>query len=524
MSQASIESSEIDLRAVSAVKISWPVRLSLAAMVLATAFVRPGDTPYLLDEPNLMHTALLSNHQPSEHFGVHLPFTLCARNPTSGARQVHYGPAPLWLYQLILAITTDPILVMEIHALLLASLTALALVWLARSMNITPWLAVVMMFSPLLWLYHRRFWDISLCIPLSAMSIAAYADFLITRRASRLYVTAVFFAILPIVHLMSLALIVPIAGHFLIYGIRIFFKGRQGQNRRAGFLHLAGLLAIVAAINLLAWPYWESFLSPSSSKPYFVLLSRWKGWIYPLLGAQDLTAGRIDWGILGNEWYSTLPTPVARMAAIAQTVSLIGFVAVWGGTVLAAAAAWRVLRRSSVATVVDHAATIALGVFVCQCILDGTQRAYESPHYFNATWIAYVVFAWLAIGAMIRRFWARSILLRLALRMYAASLMIFLSTMIWKIAQDGGSDSLGYGTTLSEQVAAVRSIHRFSSAQTLMVAFEQWQTISGELISLNEMMPQPPGNYPLRRVLVRYRSAYPGDAHVVVEDFPPDAP
>ena len=48
-------------------------------------------------------------------------------------------------------------------------------------MKISAWLAVLVMLSPWMWYYSRQLWDNSFCIPLSAMTIAAYADYLATR-------------------------------------------------------------------------------------------------------------------------------------------------------------------------------------------------------------------------------------------------------------------------------------------------------------------------------------------------------
>jgi hypothetical protein len=512
VSQLAYQTPGAEPRALPSPRVCWPVRIALVVVVLATAFFRPGDISFLADESYLLHTALRFNHQPAHQYGFDLPFTVCVFNPTVGPRELHYGPAPVWLYQLILAVTTDPISVVEIHALLLASLTALALTWLARSIGVTPWLTVIVMLSPWLWLYHRMLWDNTLCVPLSALALGAYTDFLSTRRASRLYVIVGCLAVMPLVHPMSMALVAPLLAHMALFRGRALWKQKWG------------LLGVIVVINLLGWPYWNYLLSQASSTPFVQSFSLWKGWIFPFLGAQHLTAAGLDSAILGEEWYFNFPAPITWLVVIAQGISLLAFVAVWVGIILAIIRSKYVLRHPKEAAPIDHVAAIALGVFICQCILDGIGRAYDEPHYFNATWIAYVVFVWLTIDTLVRRVWQRSILVRVMLPMYAAALLIVLLAMIGKIARDGGTITRGYGTVLSEQVAAVRSLRQFSPARPPTLIFPQWQSVPGEMLTLLEMLPAQRGDLPRRLLVVRYRAAYPGDARIVVDDFPPNTP
>ncbi len=104
---------------------------ALIAIVSFTTFVFPGDVPFLRDEPMLLGDALLANHTPSRILGISLPFTPAAHG-LQGTRGVAYGPLPLWIYQLLLSLTHNPVAIVSMRAALVSASTALALLWLAR--------------------------------------------------------------------------------------------------------------------------------------------------------------------------------------------------------------------------------------------------------------------------------------------------------------------------------------------------------------------------------------------------------
>ncbi len=154
--------------------------LALALIVVATT-LRPGDAPWIADEPLLLYGAMYCNTTASHLWKIRLPFT-AAPYGLIGTRGVHYGPLAIWLDQIFLAFTHNPIIMIAIRAAAFSAITAAALYWLAKTLRVTPWLAVAVMLSPWLWLYSRQLWDNSLCIPLCAMLFAAYADFVLTHR------------------------------------------------------------------------------------------------------------------------------------------------------------------------------------------------------------------------------------------------------------------------------------------------------------------------------------------------------
>jgi len=526
-------------------------------VIVAAGMLRPGDVQFINDEPQLLYLAAKCNRTPSQTYGFAMPFTLSPIG-LQGTRGARYGPLPAWIYQLLLTISSNPLTVVRLHAALVGGITAAALAWLARTTRVTPWLAAVTMLSPWIWLYDRQLWDNSFNICLSAMTLAAYGDFLARGRAWSLWLTAFCAICMMLVHLMCLAILAPLAIHLASLGWR-------AMQRRGWALGGAAVIAVL--LGGLSWPYWY-FLVHNYSPSLPIGTSLWSGWFFPLLGGHHLTAAGLG-NILGDDWQYTTGRVLPYLVVAAQTISLAAYPAVWVGMILAFRSWRRVLNNRS-ATVADHLASVALGTWICQSLLDGNRRVSDGPQYFNATWIAYVIFAWMAVdwlwgaprlpspgtpgegwgegssdrnerrspcpllfepepqsrrpeyrarenGGMSHR----SGLLRTALPLYAASLLIVLGSMIYKIARDGGAWSDNYGVALDEQLRALAQIQQFSPASPRQICVHQWTDHPWVLErDLPALVPAPPGPRPTRRIIVGYRSAFPGDARLFVKDLP----
>jgi hypothetical protein len=476
------------------------------AVIVAAGMLRAGDVQFVNDEPQLLYLAVKCNRTESRTYGIKLPFTLSPIG-LQGTRGARYGPLPVWVYQLLLAISGDLLIVVRLHALLVGGITALALAWLARTIRVSGWLAVVTMLSPWIWLYDRQLWDNSFNICLSAMALAAYGDFLARGRSWSLWLAGLCALSMVLVHLMCLAILAPLAIHLAALG------WRSARRRTAA---LGGLAIVAAILGGLSWPYWDYLFhhySPSIPGDS----SLWGGWFFPLLGAHHLSAAGLG-NILGDDWQFTTGRVLPYLIVAAQTILLAAYPAVWAGMILAIRSCRRVLRGNSGATPSDHLAAIALGTWICQSLLDGNRRVSDGPQYFNATWIAYVIFAWIAADAL-WRVWA-SVLVRLALPVYAAALVIVLGSMVWKISRDGGAWSENYGVALAEQLRAVAQMQRFSNDSPREISVRQWTDHPWVLDKdFPALVPAPPGPRPRRQIIVEYRSAFPGDARLVVQDL-----
>jgi hypothetical protein len=469
--------------------------------------LRPGDVQFVNDEPQLLYLAAKCNHTPSETYGIYLPFTVSPIG-LQGTRGARYGPLPVWVYQVLLATTQNPVEMVRLHAALAGGITALALAWLAATMGVSPWLAVVAMLSPWMWLYDRQLWDNNFCIPLSAMTLAAYADFLDRGRGRSLWLAALCGLCMLLVHLMCLAILAPLVIHLAVF------------SWRSALRFWGGLTAVATILGGLSWPYWYYLLhhySPSIPGG----MSPWAGWFYPLLGAHHLTAAGLG-NILGDDWQFTTGRVLPFFIVAAQSISLVAYPAAWAGMILALRSWRRVVSRQPATTTSDHLATIALGTWICQSLLDGNRRVSDGPQYFNATWIAYTVFAWLAVDALLRAAWHTSVLVRLALPVYAAALLVVLGSAVFKIARDGGAWSENYGAALDDQLRAFAQLQQYSAASPRQISVRQWTDHPWVLDKdLPALVQAPAGPRPTRQLIVGYRSAFPGDARLMVRALGP---
>ncbi len=387
------------------------------------------------------------------------------------------------------------------RAVIFSSVTALALAWLLRTLNWNPWLAVVTMLSPWLWHYSRQIWDNSFCIPLSALLVAGYADYLKRNRLWAMGVAAAAAGLLPLTHLMSLALLAPVGLHLVL--------------RRANWPRGVGVAAVVfTAVEIPAWPYWD-WLANNYSPAIEPGRSPYAGYFYPLLGGHHLSAVGLS-NLLGRKWVYGLPGVWPYLILVAAYFSGIAYVAVWIGIVRAAREGRRVVRRMN-ASLADHLSLIALGTLAVQVWMDGTQRVYGGPHYFNATWIAYAILGYRTFQ-MLPAKWGKCVLWA-----YGGSLGFVLVSVMVLIGRNGGAQGLGWGPALSQQVAVVREIGNTplegGGAQSQAVA--NWRVCPWEYDYLKELLVDP-AEPPRAGVvaIVKDRDQWAGDAQIVVEFAP----
>src|SRR4029453_12977667 len=123
-------------------------------------------------------------------------------------------------YQLLLTSGRDLVVVAILHTLLMSAATAGALWWLSRSLRLWVWFAPVPLLSPYYLFYARALWDNPFLIPLSAFALAGYAAHLNSGSSLGLRVSLIAMMMMPLVHLMSVAFVAPLALHMLIVGRR----------------------------------------------------------------------------------------------------------------------------------------------------------------------------------------------------------------------------------------------------------------------------------------------------------------
>ena len=475
---------------------SWS---ALAIMVVvALAMFRPGDAPFINDEPMLLRSAYFYNHEAVRAFGITLPFSLAPRG-LAGTHCVFYGPAPTWLYQILLLITRNPIGLVLIHAALFTGLSAIALWWLTRTMKMSPWFAVITLLSPWCWYYARVLWDNSLCMPIGALALAGYADFAVSHRGGSLCFTVACLAILPLVHFMALPLVGAIA-----LSLVLFHRTELIRFGRSVVI----ILLIAGSLSAGYWGHITAEKVPGDSTSL--------GWLFPFLGAHHWTAS-IE-ALAGADWLDHTPLPT--LLHITTTSLLLMYPLAWFGITLAAENAWRVFSRNESPAVVAQVSTLAIIALLLEIVVDGTQHVWGYAHYHNGNWIVNVVFVWLAVDWLSRRM-TSGFVNRIAIPAYALANLIVIFCFMAQIAHNGGVRNRTWGTAISDQLAAINLIQQYDPASAITMNYSQWREFPHAPETLELLHPAPTKPRPIAFLTVSDRSAYAGDAHIAVSASSP---
>jgi hypothetical protein len=347
----------------------------LIVLALAVIALWPGDVSWLMDEPRLIANAWHANHDHELAVGG-----------LYGNFGIRYGPLGTQVYQLLLLITHDPFTLVVLRALLCAGLTGFALLWLARSLALPGWFVAGVLVSPHVAAYQRVLWDASFAMPVGALALASFADFLRTRRAWSLRLCVAMSVLVPTIHPQSLPLAVPILG-WLAWRHRTDLW----KDRRA--------LSVVAVVLLVL----DGF--------YFVqfagqLLARLGGSVqrgYPGGGSHALSAlapflgGRL---LSGADYLQTLASPSAPdwLHVLGQGGALLIYPIAWLGIGVAAREAWQ--RKSEPLTVRQGVMVVFLTGLAFQTLLFGAMRIPAAPQYYFGTFALHALAALLGVDAL----------------------------------------------------------------------------------------------------------------------------
>ena len=211
--------------------LGW--RLAAVVTFLAAclpAVLWPGDVSWMNDEPNLIAHAFHANER-----------HVLADEGLLGSFGIKYGPLPTQVYQAMLLLTHDPVKLVAIHALLCSAVTALALLWLARTLRLTPWFAAAVLLAPYLWLYQRTLWDATFTIPLGRSRWRRTPSFLRTGSGRSLVLAVGCAVAMPFIHPQGLPLFAAILGHLVWW--RRFALGRHRRGIATRHRFVAGLNA-----------------------------------------------------------------------------------------------------------------------------------------------------------------------------------------------------------------------------------------------------------------------------------------
>lgn len=409
----------------------------------------PGDAPFVNDEARLIQHALEANASGRP-----------AAAGLSGTFGTRYGPAPTWFYQLSLAFTSDPTLIVFARTLLVTTLTGLALVLLARTLpGVSPPFAAFAFLSPYLWLYARDLWDNSFSVPFVAMALASYAQFCRASALRYLAVSAIFATLAFLTHLMTLPLILAIGLHFVI--------ARWRELLASPRLALA-TGAIVAICLSLSLPYLGE-LSAGAPRG-FDLVPRPVSLAFALDGIRIFTLLGFDY-FIGPWLPSGLGVAARAVSALSYAVGLFGLMLcvravrpVGGGGGENAGPGGGARQHvgegerpgAGEGDLVGRqiAAVLLMALVLFVLLVNGLGLGVH-PHYYSGVWIVFFCFWWMGMSRLGRMAWARRAFLVQAFVMGA----FVVGVASW-IHVNGGTRTIHYGPALEEQMAVARELER----------------------------------------------------------------
>lgn len=346
-------------------------------LVLVFLALWPGDVSWLMDEPRLIANAWHANHDGQLAVGG-----------LYGNFGIRYGPLPTQIYQLLLLITHDPRILVVLHVLLCAGITGFALLWLARSLSLPGWFVAGVLISPYVAAYQRVLWDASYAMPVGALALASFADFLRTQRAWSLRMCVVTSVLVPTIHPQSLPLAVPILGW-------LAWQHRTALWRDRRALGIAG-----AIVLLFDGFYFVQFagqlfarLSGSVQKGYPGGGSHLASALAPFLG------GRL---LCGGDYLEKLAPLIAPgwLHVGAQAGAMLFYPLAWLGIGTAASSAWRAVRKQQMMTARESIMLVVLVAVVLQALLFGAMRIPAAPQYYFGTFALQVLVALLGVSAL----------------------------------------------------------------------------------------------------------------------------
>ena len=406
----------------------WSAGLVVLALLVIVLW--PGDVSWLMDEPRLIANAWHANHDHE-----------LAMGGLYGNFGIRYGPLGTQVYQVLLLITHDPFVLIVLHALLCAGITGFALLWLARSLELPGWLVAGVLVSPHVAAYQRVLWDASFAMPVGALALASFADFLRTQRAWSLRLCVAMSVLIPTIHPQSLPLAAPILGWLLWRHRDALWNDRRG-------------LGIVAAVLLV----FDGF--------YFVqfagqLLARLGGSVqkgYPGGGSHALSAlapflgGRL---LSGADYLQTLARPSASawLHAAAQGGALLIYPLTWLGIGAAMREVWR--KKFAQLNARQGVMLVLLAGLVFQMLLFGAMRIPAAPQYYFGTFALHALAALLAVDVLRR--WRVGVALGTLYFLGAAFLTVEAAVSIHRYGFERPQ-----WPTLSSSVNIVHELNRFS--------------------------------------------------------------
>jgi hypothetical protein len=455
-----------------------------------------GDVSFIQDEPRLLAKAYHCN----------AAGTIESRG-LAGNFGVPYGPLPTQIYQVLLLITHDPLLLAAIRSALCAGVTAAGLLWLARALRLNPWFAAAVVIAPYVWNFHRIMWDASFAIPFGAVALGAYAWFLRTQSRWALFTTLFSCLSLGFIHPQDGPLLAPILIHM------------AWKHYRALARHYIGVAVILGVVGALNFGYFKQAYYattwqvqhkqnqkgyPGNPK------SRWESALNAFRGGSMLEGSRFaarDAQIKDNPTITRLASAGSRLA----------YALIWAGMAVALVRlVLRILRKNDGETSDDYDDTlatarramsgIALGGLVIHLAMCGTMRLVAEPQYYFGTLGLQILFAWIAVDAL-ARLWRLDWAVIGVYGLCSAYLTIAGTIYIHRVGYARGT----FRPHLSNQIQVALELNRYASPK-VYTDVQMYQAFPQAIRTLRLLMPpaRDVTQFTGKTLLIRNRSGPAG--------------
>jgi hypothetical protein len=455
----------------------------------------PSDGTWINDDPALIHEAVAANRQGHP-----------ARSGLTGTFDIPEGPVPIQIYQVMLLFTHNPILLMTAHILVIAGVTGLALLSLGRTLQLPLWYGLVLLLSPWQWLLSRSLWDNSFNIPLGAASIASYAAFLTNGKKKWLVSSIACALVMSFVHFMALPLVAALFVHILYKNFRAVWASRYW------------LIVIVLAVFIIEAPYLKRVAEivsnrvlvtsrpPAIENVHSSRLFSVDAFFFPLRGGWLFSAQ--DFPL---EW-QTAPRWLHRGMDVLVVLSLIGYAIVFFGIVFAMREYIPGRQRGSTIKVRTTVLGISLLALVFQMVYYGIIGIMPLRHYFDATFIIFAIFAWLAIADIPHRI--AQIFAGGIHGAAMAGVIVYLAVRVHATGAFGPTPTLGVQRRVAYQLAQYSN----TTATTDIEFFEMYPHCLWALIELEGLSK---GNIRAEYLSVHKSNPNSDRFSVIVDTMPP---
>lgn len=495
----------------------WWAALFLCVLTALLRLVWPGDTQWINDEPLFLSKAAALN-------SGSLLAALTQGAGLHGTVGLTYGPVAVWIFALLLRLSSDLVVVAMLRTALWSALTGVALLWLARLVpRLRPLSLCLILLSPYTWLYSRHLWDNTWLMPLGALAVAAYLSFHAKPRRAPFALAVVALALAVLIHPMVMPLCLVLLWHALRFH-RPFLRAQRGL-----VVGLAGLCLLLAApwLSYLLQGLWlrlHGAVPPAAGPPPppVALLppepavSLLAPMLFPFLGGVQLSGLGLGY-FVGDDFFAGRSGLAALVAWTA-----IAHVLVWLGLGLAIQRLREAGREGRLHGVDLHLCLIAVLTFAVQAILHAVLRRHTHPHYYNGSWICAVYFVALSLSSDLPQAWARRLWPRPLRWLLGLSLGLSLSVITLSLAlrlhSTGGTRGLHFGATLGNQIEVARTLARYHPDSQVSIEVLNYRLFPHALSLLRQLCGATEGPTGPRQALrIRYRDADPQSGVLIVE-------